>query len=409
MPTKQQVSFFINRFSVYLTITLLIGVYLTIGCDHTNAQQSKGKTDNTVTVVTDDNIEQFQEKANNGDTDAQVALGQYYRVKKDFGLAIKWFQQAAEKGNAKGQVMYGTCFFIGVVVPQDNKQAFEWFQKAANQGDSGGQWRLAFCYVAGLGTDKNTKKAFELFRKSAEQGDLDGMWNLAIHLDDQGEKEEAVKWYKTAANKGKPEAEWRLGDCYLTGVIVDQKTVLEKDEQTAFEWFKKAANHNSVEGLSHYAMCLYQGTGTKQDRKASVEPFRKAANMGEPVAQFMYGSILLIGEGFGVEKNTEKGLEWIIKSAEQGHPSALNIIEELQQMLDSQQDQPQQEQARIEKYKAINKEFQPTSTTDMKAEINAAIMRDSQQRTEERQRQEEIRQKKSQAEADGREYYGPFF
>ncbi|MDR1385460.1 MAG: sel1 repeat family protein [Planctomycetaceae bacterium] len=240
------------------------------------------------------------------------------------------------------------------------------------------------------------------------------MWNLAAHLDMQDKKEEAVTWYKKAAEKGKKEAEWRLGHCYLNGVIVNGKTIIAKDEKKAYEWFKKAADKNSPEGLSRYAMCLCQGTGTKQDKKASVEPFRKAANMGEPVAQFMYGSILLLGEEeFGVKQDMEQAAEWIIKSAEQGHPPAIEFIKELQQIQKSQQqDQSRQEKLRLEKYKAINRMFQPRSTASMLAEADAAIMRDSQNRIEEgrkqRERQEEIRREKSQAESEGREYYGPW-
>ncbi|MDR1385459.1 MAG: hypothetical protein LBJ67_16665 [Planctomycetaceae bacterium] len=108
MFTKQQFNIFINRFSVYLATVLLFTAIVVGGYKQTNAQQ----TDSESVVLTEQEIEQLKQKIDKGDTDAQVVLGRYHLAKKNFDLAVKLFRQAAEKGNAKGQGMYGACFLM---------------------------------------------------------------------------------------------------------------------------------------------------------------------------------------------------------------------------------------------------------------------------------------------------------
>jgi TPR repeat protein len=58
--------------------------------------------------------------------------------------------------------------------------------------------------------------------------------------------EEAIKWYKLAAEKENASAQYELGMCYYFGTGVD------KDLQTARSWFEKAAaqgNKDAAEKL----------------------------------------------------------------------------------------------------------------------------------------------------------------
>ena len=59
------------------------------------------------------------------------------------------------------------------------------------------------------------------------------------------EKEEtAFKWYKKAAEQGYAEAQNALGDCYRYG------TGIEKDENAAREWYEQAASQGNGEAES---------------------------------------------------------------------------------------------------------------------------------------------------------------
>jgi hypothetical protein len=56
-------------------------------------------------------------------------------VTKDERMAIKWFQKAVEQGDANAQAALGASYLAGRGVTKDEGMAVEWFQKAAKQGN----------------------------------------------------------------------------------------------------------------------------------------------------------------------------------------------------------------------------------------------------------------------------------
>ena len=73
----------------------------------------------------------------------------------------------------------------------------------------------------------------------AEQGDADAQCNLGVCYQYgtgvEKDEQKAVEWYKKAAEQRYANAQYSLGVCYNNG------TGVEKDEQKAVEWYKKAA------------------------------------------------------------------------------------------------------------------------------------------------------------------------
>ncbi len=95
---------------------------------------------------------------------------------------IKSWQEAAEAGDARGQVLYGHCFIWGHGVEKDPKIAFEWFTKAAEQRNAAGQVSLGLCCDIGWGVERNQNLANDWFEKAAEQGHQYAIDNLPIAL-----------------------------------------------------------------------------------------------------------------------------------------------------------------------------------------------------------------------------------
>ena len=60
---------------------------------------------------------------------------EYYEV-GDYTNAVKYFQQAAEQGDADAQCYLGVCYENGQGVPQSYTEAVKWLKKAAKQGYS---------------------------------------------------------------------------------------------------------------------------------------------------------------------------------------------------------------------------------------------------------------------------------
>ena len=64
----------------------------------------------------------------------------------------------------------GTLYLQGGLgVARDYDAAFRYFQQAADMGDAGGISNLGFMYAQGYGTEQNNQTAIQLYREAAEK------------------------------------------------------------------------------------------------------------------------------------------------------------------------------------------------------------------------------------------------
>ena len=68
---------------------------------------------------------------------------------KDPKQAAKFFGEAAEDGDAKGQLHLGMIFKFGVGVPKNYEIAASMFKKAADQGEEQANVELGLLYAEG--------------------------------------------------------------------------------------------------------------------------------------------------------------------------------------------------------------------------------------------------------------------
>ena len=110
--------------------------------------------------------------------------------------------------------------------------------------------------------------------------------------------EEAVKWYRAAAEQGLPEAQYRMCKCCLDGAGV------QRDFTNAAKWCRKAAEAGLNEAMYDMGILYLGGTGVAPNAKSAVKWFRKGAERGYPMSLFMLGVCYL--EGTGVEKDEDE-------------------------------------------------------------------------------------------------------
>jgi len=155
-------------------------------------------------------FENTKAKAEQGNPSSQCALGEIYShgflgVTKNDAEAVKWFQKAAEQGDAEAEDDLGICYRDGLGIPKDAVEAVRWFRKAAEQGFDRAQHNLAYCYNFGIGVT-NLVEAVKWYRKAAEQGVAAAQCNLGnCYFRGDGVPEdyvEAYKWYNLAAGQG---------------------------------------------------------------------------------------------------------------------------------------------------------------------------------------------------------------
>lgn len=126
----------------------------------------------TVTLAQDAGIDAgLLAKANGGDAEAQVAVGEKYAagagVAQDAKQAAEWYRKAAEQGNVAGEVHMAECFRDGRGMSRDKTQAAEWYRKAADAGEVGAQGTLAMLYTLGQGVPQSDVEAYFWFDLAA--------------------------------------------------------------------------------------------------------------------------------------------------------------------------------------------------------------------------------------------------
>ena len=102
-----------------------------------------------------------------------------------------------------------------------------------------------------------------------------------------------------AAEKGDSDAQFRLGQYYVSGPGFD-------DDQKCFEWFMKAAEQGLVEAEYVVGGCYENEVGVKQDHSQANTWYQKAVKDGHKRAAYALGINYLEGRGIG--KDVEAGI-----------------------------------------------------------------------------------------------------
>ncbi len=123
-----------------------------------------------------------------------------------------------------------------------------------------------------------------------------------------------IEQLTAAAQKGNPEAQYRLGQAFVRGVGV------KKDLRQAHDLIKQAADQGHADAIGGLGYFYATGLVVKKDLSAAAEWFRQGAEKGGPRSQLNYGQALLNGRG--VPENDPEGMKWIEKALAQELPEA---------------------------------------------------------------------------------------
>ena len=165
--------------------------------------------------VDDEYIEELKRRAESGEGKADFELGQkYYHgegVKQDYKEAFKCYMRSAEQGYDGAMCNLGLMYSRGYGVRQSYSEAAKWYAMAAEIDFPEALHNLGMLYCEGRGVPRDMDKAVELWYRAAEKGFELSQLNLGIMYLSEGNREEAVKWLKKAAEKGNEEAISILG------------------------------------------------------------------------------------------------------------------------------------------------------------------------------------------------------
>lgn len=219
--------------------------------------------------MSDEKLEDLQQKANSGDIESATALGIKYLegdgVDVSYTLADKYLKKAAIEGNAVAQYRYAIMLALGLTGKKsDPRRAVTWLLKSAIQNYSPALREYGLCFSNGFGVPCNYMQAFVFLNKAIEAGDFEAMVDLSdlyasgvVTIDDC--ESNIVKLCQTAADNNIASASNKLGSWYYNGDYG-----LEKDLNKAAECFKKAGELGLKNALFNLAMTYKEQNSTEQ-------------------------------------------------------------------------------------------------------------------------------------------------
>jgi TPR repeat protein len=144
------------------------------------------------------------------------------------------------------------------------------------------------------------------------------LFQLGRGYEKAGRLADALDRYGQAAAASYAPAYGAIGNMYSVGRGV------EKDERSAFEWFRNAAGAGDPAGQFALGRIYENGRGVAQDNTEALKWYHKAADQGLAEGQDSVG--YFYSAGLGVAKNDAEAVVWMRKAAEQGMAIAENNL-----------------------------------------------------------------------------------
>jgi uncharacterized protein len=164
----------------------------------------------------------------------------------DFAAALPIYRSLAEKGNVGAQKRLGYLYEIGAGVDRDWLKAAEWYSKAADAGDESAAAALGFIGRNWVRMNSTGNQIiYALVERAAKMGNARAQFSLALmnyRIGDlsfdkaSGNLDEALVWFRRAADQGDVDSEVVLALAYAKGIGVPQSDV------EAYKWYDIAAS-----------------------------------------------------------------------------------------------------------------------------------------------------------------------
>jgi uncharacterized protein len=181
-----------------------------------------------------------------------------------------------------------------------------------------------------------TREALPLLLRAAEAGSAEGAHRLALIYAEGTDgvprnETKALELFETAAAAGHQRAQVNAGTMYFRG----QGTA--RDLIRARAWLEKAAAHDDPYALYALARAMDEGQGAAlADPVRAADLYRRAAQLGHPLAALRYG--LALSEGNGVRQDLAAAQTWLVNAGKGGVPEAALAMGDLAARLSGTRD-----------------------------------------------------------------------
>ncbi|CAO1620098.1 unnamed protein product [Sympodiomycopsis kandeliae] len=193
-------------------------------------------------------------------------------------------------------------------------------------------------------------KTLELYRQNAKKtNDPDLIYELAVFMIDASKSmaegapaptgatgaaalstkdeiiKEAIGLLKKIAERGHPDAQYFLADCYANGIGSPKN---KQDFDRAYPLFVLAAKHGHPDAAYRAGTCCEKGWGCRRDAGKALQFYRKASSQSHPGSMYRLATAELNGE-LGLKRSAKEGVKWLKRSAENATPEFPHALHEL--------------------------------------------------------------------------------
>ena len=240
----------------------------------------------------------------------------------DMNKAIDYFKRSAELNNKNGLYEYGKALLIGENITQDIPKAMDCLEKAVRLGNLNAKRFLALEYISGEHIEQDIDKGIEMLTECADGGDPLSCFMLGrIYFKGEFVNRDLSKAekYLLMADKDSGYACYYLGRLYLEEEIYD----LDK----AVEWLEKAVNYDEIKAYASYSLAKILLEDNKyHDTQKAIKLLELSAEENN-WASFLLGRLYVFGTE-DIEKDKEKAMEWLNRSADDGNVYAQTFLNE---------------------------------------------------------------------------------
>lgn len=138
-------------------------------------------------------------------TEWMVRLGGYYYDKKNFDLALKYYEMADSFGDTWAAEGLGYIWYYGRTGEKDYRKAFEYYSKAAKNGYLASEMKVADMYKNGYYVEKDYDKYVDMIEKLYKKSKhmhrgvrVDILVRMARIRKEQGDNDEALRMFLDA-------------------------------------------------------------------------------------------------------------------------------------------------------------------------------------------------------------------
>lgn len=233
-------------------------------------------------------------------------------------LAFDWMSRAAAGNHVVAQTLLGEMYLNGIGVERSESSALVWLQKAADAGEPRAAFEVGMLLTSDRpGIAADLPRAAAAFERAARAGDALGQYLYALCLQTgkgvARNPAAALPWLQKASDQGLAAARLRLGQAYYfaEGVPADYGRAREQFELAS------ATEPGAFNALGIY---YSDGKAVPPDYVRAGEYYRKGAELGDREAQFNLATAYFFGEG--VTQDEAEAMRWLTRAADAGDPMA---------------------------------------------------------------------------------------